>query len=52
MVEFEIFVAMTNVRHGVEYRQMVSLYKTMVGRSDIRYGWPDTIPRKIFGFSD
>ena len=52
MVELETSVAMTDVCRGVEYRQVVSLYKTMVGRFDVRYSRPDTILKKKFGFSN
>ena len=41
---------MTDVHQGAEYRQMVSLYKTMVARSDVRYSQFDTILKKKFEF--
>ena len=51
MVELETFVAITDVHQGAKYRQIMSSYKTMVGRSDILYSRLDTILRKKFGFS-
>lgn len=52
MVELETSIAITNVHQGAKYRQMVSFYKTMVGRFDVLYSWLDTILKKKFGFSD
>jgi len=51
MVELETFVAITDVHQGAKNRQIMSLYKTMVGRFDILYCQLDTILRKKFGFS-